>query len=137
MDSDPKRVLLTLLPSLTHLLASSNPLRRSLVFTYVGHCLSITPQRQSRRQLLDNALCITIHAEASQITFFAYFPYFEETNKLRLRDHIALCVSPPIVARQLFGKHVPSRNNRYPTTEEILDASFAMRFLTYQRKVGD
>jgi hypothetical protein len=48
---------------------------------------------------------------------------------------MSVCV-PPIVARQLLGKHVPTATNTHPTIE-LLDASFSMRSVSYQRKVGD
>jgi hypothetical protein len=40
------------------------------------------------------------------------------------------------IARQRLGKHVPAVTNTHITIEELLDASFSMRCLSYQRKVG-
>jgi hypothetical protein len=43
----------------------------------------------------------------------------------------------PIVARQRFGKNVTAATNTQGTIEELLNASFSMRSVSYQRKVGD
>jgi hypothetical protein len=48
-----------------------------------------------------------------------------------------LCVYPPIVVRQWLGKYVPMVRNTHATVEELLDASFSMWFMWYQRKVSD
>jgi hypothetical protein len=42
-----------------------------------------------------------------------------------------------IVTRQLFGEHVPATTNTHGTIEDLWDASFSMRCLSYRRKVGD
>jgi hypothetical protein len=39
---------------------------------------------------------------------------------------VSICASPPIVARQRIGKHVP-RQRIHATIEELLDASFSIR----------
>jgi hypothetical protein len=70
-----------------------------------------------------------------QITSLVYFPYVEKI-KVGLRDYLTVCVYPHIVARQRLCKHVPAATNTH-TTEELLDASFSMRSVSYQRKVGD
>jgi hypothetical protein len=44
---------------------------------------------------------------------------------------------PLIVARQRLGKHFPAATNTYATTEELLEASFSIRSVSYQRKEGD
>jgi hypothetical protein len=49
---------------------------------------------------------------------------------------VSLCVSP-IVARQRLSKNVTAENNRDATIEELLDSSFSVRPVTYQKKVGD
>jgi hypothetical protein len=44
---------------------------------------------------------------------------------------------PLIIDRQRLGKTVTAATNTHTTTEEMLDASFSMQFIPYQRKVGD
>jgi hypothetical protein len=39
-----------------------------------------------------------------------------------------------IVARQRLGKNVDEATNSYTTTKDLLDASFSMRSVSYQRK---
>jgi hypothetical protein len=76
---------------------------------------------------------------------FSDFPYFEKENKKGgLRDDLAVCVSPTqIVARLMFGKHVPAATNTHAPIEKVLDAVFPMRSATYQilssneKEVGD
>jgi hypothetical protein len=41
-----------------------------------------------------------------------------------------------IVARKWLGKNVTTAMNTH-TTEELLDASFSMQSMSYQKKVGD
>jgi hypothetical protein len=43
----------------------------------------------------------------------------------------------PIVARQRLGKNVTAATNTQASIEELLDASFSIRAVSYQRKVGD
>jgi hypothetical protein len=43
----------------------------------------------------------------------------------------------PTAARQGLGKNVTAATNTHATIEELLDASFFMRSVSYQRKVGD
>jgi hypothetical protein len=45
--------------------------------------------------------------------------------------------NPLIVARQWLGKHIPAATNTHTTLEELLDASFSMWSMSYQRKTGD
>jgi hypothetical protein len=54
-------------------------------------------------------------------------------------SHQSVClhVYPPIVARQGLGKNVTAATNTHATIEELLDASFSMRSMSYERKVGD
>jgi hypothetical protein len=47
-----------------------------------------------------------------------------------------MCI-PPIVARLRLYKNVTAATNTYATAEELLDASFSMQFVSYQRTVGD
>jgi hypothetical protein len=35
-------------------------------------------------------------------------------------------------ARQRLGKHLPAATNTHVTIEELLDAEFSMRFMSYQ-----
>jgi hypothetical protein len=46
-------------------------------------------------------------------------------------------VYPHIVARQQLSKHISTAMNTYSTTEELLDMSFSMRSMSYQRKAGN
>jgi hypothetical protein len=46
-----------------------------------------------------------------------------------------LYVYPLIVAKQRLGKHVPAATNTHSTREELLDASFSVRSMSYQRRV--
>jgi hypothetical protein len=46
---------------------------------------------------------------------------------------VSVCVSP-IVARQRLGKHVTAATNTHATIEEMLDASFSIRSVSYQGK---
>jgi hypothetical protein len=48
-----------------------------------------------------------------------------------------LYVYPRTVARQRLGKNVTAATKTYVTIEELLDASFSMRCMSYQMKVGD
>jgi hypothetical protein len=43
-----------------------------------------------------------------------------------------VCDLPLNVARQRLGKHVPAATNTRATTEELLDALFSMRSMSYQ-----
>jgi hypothetical protein len=51
-------------------------------------------------------------------------------------SHLLVClyVSPPIVARQRFGKNIIAAANTHSTIEEMLDASFFFQFVSRQGK---
>jgi hypothetical protein len=49
---------------------------------------------------------------------------------------VCLYVYPPIVARQRLGKNVTEATNTH-TTIDLLNPSFSIRSVSYQRKVGD
>jgi hypothetical protein len=44
---------------------------------------------------------------------------------------VCLCI-PPIVATQRLGKYVSAATNTHATIEELLDAMFSMRPVSYQ-----
>jgi hypothetical protein len=48
-----------------------------------------------------------------------------------------VCVYSPIVASQRLGKNDTASTNTHEKIEEFLDASFSVRSVLYQRKVGD
>jgi hypothetical protein len=50
---------------------------------------------------------------------------------------VCLYVYPPIVARQRLRKNVTAATNTHSTTKEFLNMSSSMRFVSYERKVGD
>jgi hypothetical protein len=50
---------------------------------------------------------------------------------------VCLYVYSFIVAEQRLGKNVTAATNTHATKEELLDALFSMRSVSYQRKVGD
>jgi hypothetical protein len=50
---------------------------------------------------------------------------------------VCLYVYPPIVTRQWPSKNVIAATNTHETIEELLDASFSMRSVSYQTKTGD
>jgi hypothetical protein len=50
---------------------------------------------------------------------------------------VCLYVYPIVVARQRLDKSVPAATNAHATIEELLDTSFYMRSVSYQRKLGD
>jgi hypothetical protein len=49
---------------------------------------------------------------------------------------VCLCI-PPIVARQCFGEYVPAATNTHAAMEELFDASFSVRSVSYKRKAGE
>jgi hypothetical protein len=51
-------------------------------------------------------------------------------------SHESVRLYPPIVATQRLGKNLTAAINAHATIEELLDASFSMRSVSYQRKVG-
>jgi hypothetical protein len=48
---------------------------------------------------------------------------------------VYICI--PLTARQRLGKNVTAAMNTYATIQDLLDASFSVRSVSYQRKVGD
>jgi hypothetical protein len=50
---------------------------------------------------------------------------------------LCLCVYPHIVAMQRLGKGVMAGTNIDAIIEELLEALFSMRLVSYQRKVGN
>jgi hypothetical protein len=50
---------------------------------------------------------------------------------------VCLYSNPPLAVRQRLGKNDTAATNTYITIEELLDASFSMRSVSYQRKIGD
>jgi hypothetical protein len=49
---------------------------------------------------------------------------------------VCLYVYASIIARQRLGKNVTTETNTHVTTGELLEASFYMRSVSHQRKVG-
>jgi hypothetical protein len=45
---------------------------------------------------------------------------------------LCVCVFPFIAARQRLGKQIPKLTNTHATVEELLDAVFSMRSVSYQ-----
>jgi hypothetical protein len=76
---------------------------------------------------------IYIYITASEPISVAYF--------INLSYQSCVCVRyvyRRIVARQRLGKkNVTAATNTHATIEELLDASFSMPSVRYQRKVGD
>jgi hypothetical protein len=58
--------------------------------------------------------------------FLVYFSYFGREIKVGVRNNLALCLYPSIVARQLLGKNLPTSTNTQAKIE-LLDASFSKR----------
>jgi hypothetical protein len=54
-------------------------------------------------------------------------------------SHQSVCLYeyPTLVARQQLGKNVTAAMNTQGTIGELLNTSFSMRSVSYQRKVGD
>jgi hypothetical protein len=75
-------------------------------------------------QSLRNFICISWHLSHK---------YFINPSHL----FVCLYVYLPIFARQRLGKEVIEATNTHATIEELLDVSFSMRSVSYQRKVGD
>jgi hypothetical protein len=50
---------------------------------------------------------------------------------------VCLYVYSSVIAKQLLGNNVTAAKNIYSTVEDLFNASFSMRSLSYQRKVGD
>jgi hypothetical protein len=49
---------------------------------------------------------------------------------------VCLYVYPVIVARQRLGKKVTAATNTHTTIEGLFEATFSMRSMSYQRKIG-
>jgi hypothetical protein len=49
---------------------------------------------------------------------------------------VCLYMYSPIVARQRLGKDVTAARNTHAVIEELLEVSFFMRHVSYQREVG-
>jgi hypothetical protein len=47
---------------------------------------------------------------------------------------VCLYVYPLLVARQRLGKNITAGTDKHATIEELLDASFSVRFLSSQRR---
>jgi hypothetical protein len=50
---------------------------------------------------------------------------------------VCLYMYPPLVARQWLGKDVTAAISTHAKIEELLEASFSMLSVSYQRKVGN
>jgi hypothetical protein len=50
---------------------------------------------------------------------------------------VCLYVYPPIVIRQRLGKNVTAATNKNATLDKLLDESFSMRSVSYQKNVDD
>jgi hypothetical protein len=59
--------------------------------------------------------------------------YFINTSN----HSVCLHVYHPIFAGQRFGKLVTATRNTHTVIKELLEASFSIRSMTYQRKIGD
>jgi hypothetical protein len=75
---------------------------------------------------------------AYQITLLSlYATVAPENRNSGARSDLSVCLYVyPIVARQLHGKQVSAATNSQETIKELLDASFSVRFVSYQRKVN-
>jgi hypothetical protein len=51
--------------------------------------------------------------------------------------YVVLGITTPIIAIKDLDKHVTAATNSHGAVEELLDASFSRRSLSYERKVGD
>jgi hypothetical protein len=65
--------------------------------------------------------------------------YVMAPEPILMEYFINLCmyVYHPIIASQRFSKNVTAAMNTHATIEELLDASFSMRLVSFQRKVGN
>jgi uncharacterized protein (DUF486 family) len=92
------------------------------------YCLCILPTNFLVPKPIFMELCMYIKA-----------PDPISTSYLINTSYQAAClyVYPLIVARQRLGKKNYDANEYTTITEELLDASFSMRSVSYQRKVGD
>jgi hypothetical protein len=77
------------------------------------------------KQFLRNLICISWHLNPSQ-------------RRTSWNPPISLCVymcTSPIVARQRLSKNITAATNTRVTIEEILNALFSLRFVSYEGKV--
>jgi hypothetical protein len=88
-------------------------------------CLCILPSAfECLNQSLWNLVCISWNLSQSQW--------------LTHKSPLSICVPVfifPTVAKQRHGKNVRAATNTHVTIEELLDASFSVRSVSYQRKV--
>jgi hypothetical protein len=89
-------------------------------------CVSLPLTFEWLNQSLWNLVCISCHLSPSQ-------RYFITPSHQSVR----LYAYPPFVARQRLGKNVTAATNTHAKINELLDASFSMRSVSYQRRVGD
>jgi hypothetical protein len=82
------------------------------------------------KSLLNLVICISWHLNPSQTAYFINLSHPPIVARQRLSK------SPPVVARQRLGKNDTAATNIH-VIEELLDASFSIRSVSYQRKVGD
>lgn len=72
--------------------------------------------------------------------FLAYFLYFEKM-KVSLIDHLAVCTSVYTSPLSLLGNGLvnmfPEQQYSHTTIEGLLNTSFSMWSVSYQRKLGD
>jgi hypothetical protein len=73
--------------------------------------------------------CLTV---LGTVCYSPYFSLLTLKNKSKLVNHLSvcMCIAPPVVPRQRFGKHVPAATNTQATVQELLDASSSMRFVS-------
>jgi hypothetical protein len=67
-------------------------------------------------------------------TWYVYHGTWAHINGVVHKSLPSVCVPigyPPPVARQRLGKNVTSATNTHATIEELVDASFYMRFVSY------
>jgi hypothetical protein len=79
-----------------------------------------------------------------EIIFMKHGMYIKEPEPISAAyfinlSHQSVClyVYPPLLDRQLLSNYVTAAMNTHETIEELLDASFSMWSVSYQRKVGD
>jgi hypothetical protein len=85
-------------------------------------CVSVSPLPVSALECLNQSLWKLV-----------YHGNWSHHNCILHKSLPSVCVCtciPPVVARQRLGKHVPTA-----TVEELLDASFSLRSVSYQKRV--
>jgi hypothetical protein len=112
---------------------------------YVFSILSLFRKNKSRTMRLPRCLCAY---ELPPINFWMLKPIFIKIGMYIMppepistacsinpyHQSVCLCVYSPIVARQSISKKVTEATNTHPAIEELLDASFSMRSVSYQGK---